>query len=148
MCLQPTPGLVRVLLVPQYHYRPWNLNEYHRGLRIIMYPVDALATPPGELPPGLLRLTRALADENRLRILRLLASSPRSFTEVVESTRLAKSTVHYHLVLLRAAGLVRVHDAGESATGYSLRGEALDEVRARLGTFLQGGEPVGDRPVP
>lgn len=137
--LEPAPGLDAVLLVPQYHYRPWNLTEEHRGLRIILYPADAVAPgEPGDPPLALLRLTRALADENRLRILRFLAPAPRGFTEIVAMTGLAKSTVHYHMVSLRAAGLVRVHDAADGTRSYSLRVDALDTLRGRLGAFLEG----------
>jgi DNA-binding transcriptional ArsR family regulator len=132
----PRPGPELVLLVPQYHFRPWNLFQDYRGLRRIQYPADALPAVPGEPPPGLLRLTRALSDESRLRILRFLAAGPRSFTEVVQFMGLAKSTVHHHMVVLRAAGLVRVHDCGDMTT-YSLRPSAVDELGDRLHAFLQ-----------
>src|SRR5918911_1352446 len=122
----PQPGPELVLLVPQYHYRPWNVFQDYRGLRVIQYPADALPSVPDEPPPGLLRLTRALSDESRLRILRFLATGPRSFTDVVQVMGLAKSTVHHHMVVLRAAGLVRVHDSGD-AISYSLRPGAVDE---------------------
>jgi len=75
-----------VLLVPQYHYRPWNLYALFAELKVYEYPVDALPTAPEDPPPALLRLTRALADENRLRILRFLAGGRRSFTEVVHDS--------------------------------------------------------------
>src|ERR671937_1698254 len=129
----PRPGPELVLLVPQYHFRPWNVFDDYRGLRVIQYPADDLPPVPGEPPPGLLRLTRALSDESRLRILRFLATGPRSFTDVVQFMGLAKSTVHHHMVVLRAAGLVRVHDSGEKATtAYSLRPGAVDQVRDML----------------
>jgi DNA-binding transcriptional ArsR family regulator len=133
----PQPGPELVLLVPQYHFRPWNVFQDYRGLRVIQYPADALPAMPGEPPPGLLRLTRALSDESRLRILRFLAMGSRSFTDVVQFMGLAKSTVHHHMVVLRAAGLVRVHDSGEKATtAYSLRPGAVDQVRDMLRAYL------------
>lgn len=125
-----------MLLVPQFHHRPWNVFQDYRDLRVIQYPADALPAVPGEPPPGLLRLTRALSDESRLRILRFLATGPRSFTDVVQFMGLAKSTVHHHMVVLRAAGLVRVHDRGDVTT-YSLRPGAVDELGDRLHTFFQ-----------
>src|SRR5918912_3148961 len=133
----PEPGPELVLLVPQYHYRPWNLYDSYRGMRLFEYPADALPAVPGEPPPGLLRLTRALSDESRLRILRFLATGPRSFTDVVQFVGLAKSTVHHHMMVLRAAGLVRVHDSGEKATtSYSLRPGAVDQLRDMLRAYL------------
>jgi DNA-binding transcriptional ArsR family regulator len=132
----PRPGPELVLLIPQYHFRPWNLFQDYRGLRRIQYPADALPAVPGEPPPGLLRLTRALSDDSRLRILRFLATGRRSFTDVVQFMGLAKSTVHHHMVVLRAAGLVRVHDRGDM-TSYSLRLAAVDELGDRLHAFLR-----------
>jgi len=134
--LAPRDASLTVLLIPQYHYRPWNLNEGYSGLRVIMYPADIVPGQPGEPSLALLRLTRALADENRLRILRFLAAQPRSFTEVTRFTGLAKSTVNYHMVALRAAGLVRVHDSNDGVIAYSLRSDALDELSVRLRQFL------------
>jgi DNA-binding transcriptional ArsR family regulator len=133
----PQQGPELVLLVPQFHFRPWNVFQDYRDLRVIQYPADALPAVPGEPPPGLLRLTRALSDESRLRILRFLAMAPRSFTDVAQFMDLAKSTVHHHMVVLRAAGLVRVHDTGEKATTYySLRPGAVDQLRDMLRAYL------------
>lgn len=135
--LEPRPGLDTVLLVPQYHFRPWNSNMLWRGLRITFYPADVLPSAPGEPPLGLLRQTRAVSDESRLRILHFLAGGPRSFTEIVQHSGLAKSTVHHHTVMLRASGLVRVHDTVDG-TSYSLRHDAIDELGNRLHAFVEG----------
>jgi DNA-binding transcriptional ArsR family regulator len=136
--LEPRPGLDTVLLVPQYHFRPWNSKSLWRGLRIMMYPADVLPPVPGEPPVGILRQARALSDESRLRILHFVATGPRSFTEIVQHTGLAKSTVHHHTVVLRAAGLVRIHDSGDASTTYSLRHGAIDELGSRLHAFVEG----------
>jgi len=80
----------------------------------------------------------ALSDESRLRILRFLASGSRDFTEIVRFSGLAKSTVHHHLVILRAAGLVRVlvRHSGDSAETYELRPYAIDTLGEQLRAFL------------
>lgn len=135
LLLDPPPDTV--LLIPQYHYRPWNLFSSYRNLHVIEYPCDAVPPAPGEPSPALLRLTRALSDESRLRILRFLSREPLSFTAVVQRTGLSKSTVHYHMVALRAAGLVRVHDTGvNEGVTYSLRANAITALGARLQSFL------------
>ncbi|WP_153944935.1 ArsR/SmtB family transcription factor, partial [Acinetobacter baumannii] len=72
-------------------------------------------------PRSLLRLARCLADESRLRILRFLTDGPRSFTEIVSHMGLAKSTVSYHMIMLRGAGLVRAYAEGECVQEYTLR---------------------------
>lgn len=142
--LEPAPPLHTVVLVPQYHHRPYNLVEAGGGVAIYLYPVDALPPAPGEPAPALLRLTAALADPSRLRILRFLAAGSRSFTEVVQHTGLAKSTVSHHMVTLRAAGLVRLQQLGDlgdrSAGRYSLRPAALAELSEQLSRYLSESE--------
>lgn len=137
---EPEAGLERVVLVPQHHFRPWSFQGKYQGLCFYLYPADVQPLPPDSPAPALLRLMRALSDENRLRMLRFLAAGRRSFTDIVRFTGLAKSTVHHHLAALRAAGLVRVHGGGVDADGYSLRPGALERVSAALGAFLPGDE--------
>lgn len=138
LCLEAMPATGHVLLVPQYHGRPINLLEGKGPNWAIGYPADPLPPEPGAVPPGLLALTRAVADPSRLQILRFLAEGTRSFTEVVEFAGLAKSTVHHHLVTLRSAGLVRVHMSGNTADRYSLRLDGAHQVGGRLLAYLKG----------
>ena len=134
--VEPTPDLKTVLLVPQHHFRPINIHEDYPALMVICYPAEVLPAAPGEPPATLLRLSRALGDGSRLRILRFLAGRPRTFGEVARFSGLAKSTVHQHMVALRAAGLVLVHCGPRVPERYSFRPAALDEARAGLGVFL------------
>lgn len=140
--LEPGPEPPQVLLVPQYHFRPFNLYGGAPGWLTYQYPVDALPPAPGEPPPALVRRTGAVADPSRLRILHFLGAGPRSFTEVVQHTGLAKSTVNHHMVALRSAGLVRVHVAGDHEekgnVRYSLRPAALAELSGLLSRYLTG----------
>jgi len=55
---------------------------------------------------GTLRITKALADAQRLRILMLLRGGELCVCQIVEVLRLAPSTVSRHLSLLSAADLV------------------------------------------
>ncbi|MHB8946209.1 MAG: ArsR/SmtB family transcription factor [Bacillota bacterium] len=135
--LQPSPSIKRVVLSPQYHARPWNLHDRLAWGPIYQYPADVLRVQAGEPSPTLLRLTRALADESRLRILRHLSHGPRTFTEITKFSELAKSTVHYHMMLLRAAGLVRVHVSDDAPDRYSLRPGALERLGDRLAGFMK-----------
>jgi DNA-binding transcriptional ArsR family regulator len=135
--LAPAPGLERVVLVPQHHFRPINLYMHLSGWSLFAYPADMQPPEPGAPPLSLTRLTGALADTSRLRLLRLLAARSCTFTEVQKEMGLAKSTIHHHLVILRAAGLIRVHDLREQGTRYSLRPAALDLLGARLSAYLR-----------
>ena len=144
--VEPSPSLRAVTLVPQYHHRPYNTDVTERGGVIILYPADVRAAP-GDVPAAsLLRLTRALSDESRLRILRFLAQGPCTLTEVARFAGLSQPTVHHHLVQLRAAGLVRVHFVIASPSRYSLRPHALDQLSEQLGAYLH--PPVSRKESP
>lgn len=144
--LEPAPDIDGVLLAPQFHYRPWTVYHCLGRLKIYLYPADPLPPEPGDLPPRLMRMTRALSDESRMRILRFLAGGAYTFTAVVRQTGLAKSTVHQHMGVLRAAGLVRVHDGGDRSGTYSLRPKAVGLLADQLDTFLRAdaGTPPGN----
>ena len=67
-----------------------------------------------------LRTTKAAADRNRLRILRVLGGGPFNVAELTEILGLGQSTVSRHLRILADAGLVEVRRSGTWAW-YSLR---------------------------
>ncbi len=58
------------------------------------------------------RITKALADPQRLRILLMLRGGERCVCQIVEALALAPSTVSKHLSLLDAAGLVASRKQG------------------------------------
>jgi DNA-binding transcriptional ArsR family regulator len=134
--VEPSPRLRSVVLIPQYHERPYNTDAAEQHALILLYPAEVIAAS-GDAPPlGLLRLTHALSDDSRLRVLRFLADGPNTLTEVARFAGLSQPTVHHHLVHLRAAGLVRVHFAIGSASRYSLRPHALEQLSQQLGAYL------------
>jgi DNA-binding transcriptional ArsR family regulator len=133
-----------VLLVPHLAARPWLLLCQHRDTRIICHPArrrdrdERAATAE-----GLLRLGRALGDEQRQRILAALAGGPRDLDELAVTVGLSRSTVHHHMGLLRAAGLVAL--AGNARRyRYGLRREAVAEATALLASLLT--TPGEERP--
>ena len=74
----PKPGVRRVILAPSYFARPYNFVLGGDDWRLFGYPIadDALdAGDPLAPPAAVVRLHRALGDETRLRILRLLAAA-------------------------------------------------------------------------
>ena len=103
MWVEPAPGMVHVELVPQYHLRPYNHDCNLSNGVILLYPADVLPPPADAPPPALLRLTRGLSDDSRLRILRFLSLGTRSLTEVARFAGLSQPTVHHHLAQLRSA---------------------------------------------
>jgi DNA-binding transcriptional ArsR family regulator len=136
LVFEPDNHIECVLLVPQYHHRPWIIYDRFGPIQLYSYSADVVPRAPGEPSPGLLRVARALSDESRLRMLHYIAESPRTRNELARLTGLSRSTVHHHTVSLRAAGLIRVRDAGEKNSTYSLRPGAEDSIAARLRAFL------------
>jgi DNA-binding transcriptional ArsR family regulator len=134
--MEPDREIREVRLIPQYHYRPFNIFDCSGQTLMIAYPAE-LPRSPGAVPTDLRNLIRALDDESRLQILRYLAGGERNFTEIVKFIGLAKSTVHHHLVILRVSGLVRVHTKRTVAERYSLRPAAIDSFGPRLHAFLR-----------
>jgi ArsR family transcriptional regulator len=81
------------------------------------------------------RLYRALGDDSRLRILRLLAERERYLTELANELGLSKPTVSHHMAQLRSAGLVTVSKQG-NLTYYTLRRDRADEAGPELSAYL------------
>jgi DNA-binding transcriptional ArsR family regulator len=73
---------------------------------------------------------KALADVNRLRIIRLLAGGDATVTELTDRIGLSQPLVSWHLGRLRAAGVVETRRKGRE-TVCRLRGEAFAEFAAR-----------------
>jgi DNA-binding transcriptional ArsR family regulator len=136
----PEPGVRRVIMAPSYFSRPYNFLLAGGDWRFFGYPVadDALETIDPLAPPAqMLRLYRALGDETRLRILKLLAEKDLYMTEIAQRLELSKPTISHHLVQLRAAGLLTVLESG-TVMYYSLRRARLDDTATDLKRFLLG----------
>jgi DNA-binding transcriptional ArsR family regulator len=129
----------RVVLTPQIAMRPWNIVRAYPNFLFICYPVasDCLAQEDSGPPDHLLRLHRALGDGRRLEILKLLAGSDTSLDELSRKLGIAKSSVLYHMGLLRSAGLVRIESDYRSR--YGLRWETAAAAGSALRQFL--GDP-------
>ena len=85
------------------------------------------------VPPELLRTVRAVGDETRLRILRLVAERPRSTEELAPLLRLSEPALSRQLRLLAEAGLVVA-----SRSGYYVLYSAEPDALARLPQLLRG----------
>ncbi len=134
------PGIRRLILAPSYFARPYNFLLGGTDWRMFGYPIadSALdAVDPLAPSPAMIRLHRALGDETRLRILRLLRDRDRYLTEIAQELDLSKPTIKHHLALLRAARLVTVTESG-SLMYYSLRPTRLDDASSEVKHFLLG----------
>lgn len=132
------PGVRRVVLAPSYLVRPYNFTFAGADWRLFIYPVSDEAMAPHDPlapPTGLLRLHRALGDDTRLRILRLLKDRDWYLTEIAERLELSKPTIKHHLAQLRAAGLVTLTEEG-GLSYYSLKRDRLQDATSELVRFL------------
>ena len=82
---------------------------------------------------------KALADVNRLRIVRRLAGGDASVTDLIEEIGLSQPLVSWHVGRLRAAGIVETRRNGRE-TVCSLRSDAFEEFVARERLILGVGD--------
>lgn len=82
---------------------------------------------------------KALGDEHRLRILRLLAKKELSAGEILESMDIVQSTLSHHMRVLTDNGVVTATRSGKW-TIYSVNRPVLQEAAERLEAFLSEAE--------
>lgn len=132
------PGVRRVILSPSYFSRPYNITLIADDWRFFAYPIADSALDGGDPdapPQRLVRLHRALGDESRLRILRMLRDRDLYLTEIAQALELSKPTAKHHLAQLRAAGLITMTEEG-GYTYYSLRRERVRDAAVDLERYL------------
>ncbi|MBI5296053.1 MAG: winged helix-turn-helix transcriptional regulator [Chloroflexi bacterium] len=67
---------------------------------------------------------KAIADETRQKIMKLVCCNSLSVNEIVEQLDVSQPTVSHHLAILREAGLVNVREEGKQ-TFYTLNQENI-----------------------
>jgi DNA-binding transcriptional ArsR family regulator len=132
----PEPGITRAILIPSVACRPWVMIGSHRETKIFTYAVaeESMSDSASSSSTQLLTLVKALADERRLQALQVLAEREASLQELADALGVGKSLMHHHMVILRAAGLVRVRMGGDRH--YQLRKETLASIPDLLQTVL------------
>ncbi|MFC0417774.1 ArsR/SmtB family transcription factor [Cytobacillus solani] len=139
--IEPNEMLKTVFLIPQYHCRPATILDYFESMCTCLYPVKSAANDANELPWELTFVTHALADENRLKILRFLHSGMQNFSAIQNYIGLAKSTTNHHLSILRRAGLIRTHYFGSKFIHqYSLREEGLEQMQNLINAYIRNND--------
>ncbi|WP_313893017.1 winged helix-turn-helix domain-containing protein [Psychrobacillus sp.] len=131
----PEPGVNNVLLIPQYIYRPWNIEADVEETKVFYYPIaNESITPNDRYTPNnfLILKHKALGDDVRLRIVKLLHEKDRTLQDITEQLNIGKSTIHHHLKILRAANLVEILDSK-----YSLKRNAVDALSKDLELYLE-----------
>ncbi|UOQ42850.1 ArsR family transcriptional regulator [Halobacillus salinarum] len=135
MDYKPEPGVYSVIMIPQYIYRPWNVEADLEGAKVIYYPVaNESITPDNKYVPNqmLIQRYKALGDQNRLKILKMLTEKERTLHELTEELLLGKTTVHHHLKLLKSARLVFIE-----SNQYVVNARNITSLPEELKQFLE-----------
>jgi predicted DNA-binding protein YlxM (UPF0122 family) len=131
----PEPSVSTVLLIPQFIYRPWNIEADIEGTKVFYYPISNESMFPDNkyVPDNFLVLKhKALGDEVRLQIVKLLHEKDRTLQDITEHLNIGKSTIHHHLKILRAAKLVVIQDSK-----YALKKHAVQSLAKELALYLE-----------
>lgn len=88
---------------------------------------------------------KALADVNRLRIVRRLAEGPATVGELIDTVGLSQPLVSWHVGRLRAAGVVETRRAGREVVCQlrpNVFGEIAERERLLLGMAQMPAQPA------
>jgi DNA-binding transcriptional ArsR family regulator len=121
----------RVVLIPHLEPALPLVLAQHRSVRLIAY----LAEPDRGAQERLTVLGKALSDPKRVEILALVGRGVGRAGDLVEASGLTRSTVHHHLSLLRAAGLVALEGNARAYT-YVPRRDAPTEVSELVAALI------------
>ena len=130
----PEPSVYKVLLIPQYVYRPWTIEADIENTKVFYYPVANESLSPNDkyMPNNFLVLKhKALGDETRLRIVKMLSENNHSLQELTEQLDMGKTTIHHHLKILRAAKLVEINEGK-----YCLKANVLELLFKELEQYI------------
>lgn len=129
--------LKTIVLLPTVHNRPINTYCFYKTMVIVQYPVDVPLEDEDEPPMVLLRMTKALSDPTRLRLLRYVAHEPKSLWEMQSELNQSREMLMHHLMILRVAGLLRIHLRGEFNERFSIRPDGASELQMFLESYIQ-----------
>ncbi len=88
------------------------------------------------------RIFKALGDENRILILKMLGSSEKCACKLLEELNIRQPTLSHHMKILCDAGIVTGRREGKW-THYSISRQGVGQVRAWMMELL----PVEDAPA-
>lgn len=137
LVFDPQPNITELWLIPQFHYQPLTVVHTFGGLVIAQYAAREVSMSEAEEPPvHVIRVARSLGDKTRLKILKFISTGPKSFIDVVKHLGMAKSTIFEHLLILRAAGLIKAHMQGATPQFYSIRIDTIPAMQHDLLKYL------------
>jgi DNA-binding transcriptional ArsR family regulator len=137
---QPPAWIASVVLVPTVALRPFIIPAELGATALFICSVadESFDEDPAAPPRALVKVTGALGDERRLRVLRLLRDAELSATEIAEQLGVDRTSLHHHLGILRSAGLLTIRDDGVGGWRYRMRPGTSKELGAALEAYLGG----------
>lgn len=140
MCLAEQPGAyTQHIFVPSLDMGPWVSCADIPPIHGLYYPCEGRFIGPdaeeGEEMRRMARIHKALSDEQRLRILRLLRDGELYAQQIVERTGLDQSVVSRHLAFMRVVGLV-IGRRQSNMKFFSLNPAMREELGKTLDLFL------------
>ncbi|AOZ91084.1 ArsR/SmtB family transcription factor [Paenibacillus crassostreae] len=136
LIVEDIADLQTVILFPTVHNRPINTYCFYKGMLLIQYPVDVPEDNEDEPPMCLTRMTHALSDPNRLRLLRYVADQPKSLNDMKKDLDEPKETLMHHLMILRVAGFLRIHLGNHDNEKFSIRPDGVAELQIFLESYI------------
>ncbi|WP_394218813.1 ArsR/SmtB family transcription factor [Halobacillus trueperi] len=128
-----TDKIKKVYLFPAFHFQPMSLVDQFKETLIITYPYIKKEDHFNEI----LRLTKAISDERRLKILRYISHQSCTFTDIVKEIGMAKGNIHHHLSILRSARLLDIHLKDDKHTYYYQANKGIaDNIKESLDFIL------------
>lgn len=137
LVVEPNLPIRRVILLPSIHFRPINMYCFYDDTLLIQYPIDIPELDEEAPPTHLVRLTRALAKPERLRLLRYIADQPKSLQEIIHDLGETEGKLMHHLMRLRVAGLLRVHLVAKDTEKFSIRPDGASELQMFLESYIR-----------
>ena len=140
----PPAWIQAIVLVPTVALRPFVIPAERGDTAVFICSVadEAIDPDPGAPPRPLVKVTGALGDERRLRVLRTLRDGDLTATEIAERLGVDRTSLHHHLGILRSAGLLAIRDDGIGGWRYGLRPDGWDDIGRMLDGYLaSGAEP-------
>jgi DNA-binding transcriptional ArsR family regulator len=131
-----------IVVIPSVALRPFIAPVESGSRQLILCSVadEAFDDDPAAPPRRLVKVTAALGDEVRLRILHELSDVDLTAAELAARIGIERTSLHHHLGVLRSAGLVAARAQGVQSWRYTRRADGITGVSAALQRYL---DPAG-----
>ena len=128
-----------IILIPTVALRPFIAPVESGSRQLILCSVadEAFDEDPVAPPRRLVKVTAALGDELRLRILHELAGADLTAAELAARIGVERTSLHHHLGVLRSAGLVAARAEGVQSWRYTRRMDGITGVSTALSRYLE-----------